>query len=310
MEGVRESPWLGGAIVDLPVEAIGTRYSSLRLVSPRAEASMERSLKVYGQISPLVVGHSDEKEHFELVDGFKRFRVLTELGFTTVKARILEIGARASKAAIIHLNRNGSICELEEGLVLHSLSSDDGLKQCEIAVLFGRHKSWVSRRISLVTRLCGEVQDHLRLGLVSVGVGRELARLPRGNQRAALRSVLKHRLICRETGALVGLLMNTPAWNHEAILRFPEPILEARTPPGPGRRKEEAPSASSRLRHALGIIDQGCASVASIFEETRFLCIEQQDRVLNTLEGIHRHISRILAMMEETAHDAADHTES
>ena len=41
----------------------------------------------------------------------------------------------------------------EEALVVHSLSHEDGLSQGEIAVLLGRHKSWVCRRLSLVERL-------------------------------------------------------------------------------------------------------------------------------------------------------------
>ena len=45
-------------------------------------------------------------------------------------------------------------------------------------------KAWVSRRISLIERLCEEVIEHIRLGLCSASIGRELARLPRGNQEA------------------------------------------------------------------------------------------------------------------------------
>ncbi len=38
----------------------------------------------------------------------------------------------------------------------------------------GRNKSWVSRRLSLIERLSEELQDEIRLGLLSVSVGREL----------------------------------------------------------------------------------------------------------------------------------------
>jgi len=68
-------------------------------------------------------------------------------------------------------------------MILQSLHRDDGLSQIEIATLLGRDKSWVSRRISLIERLADEVRRHLELGLISASVGRELARLPRGNQR-------------------------------------------------------------------------------------------------------------------------------
>ena len=94
-------------------------------------------------------------------------------------------------------------------------------------------KSWVCRRLSLVQRLSDEVIEQMRLGLVNASIGRELARLPRGNQKGALKTLQKYRFTSRETARLVSLLMNEPRWNQEAILAFPEPILSDRQPPRP-----------------------------------------------------------------------------
>lgn len=70
----------------------------------------------------------------------------------------MEINARASKAAIIQLNINSrTINEMEEALVIQSLHREDGLMQAEIAVLLGKHKSWVSRRLSLIERLSEDI---------------------------------------------------------------------------------------------------------------------------------------------------------
>ncbi len=82
--------------------------------------------------------------------------------------------------------------------------------QLEIATLVGRNKSWVSRRLSLIERLSEELQDEIRLGLLSVNVGRELAKLPRGNQMAAAEAVLKHRLSIREVEKLITHLLCRP----------------------------------------------------------------------------------------------------
>ena len=122
---------------------------------------------------------------YELVDGFKRLRACRHIGKETLKARILDATERVSKAAIIQLNRGRSISELEEAMVLSSLYREDGLTQMEIAVFLGRHKSWVSRRISLIERLHEEVRQDIRLGLLPASMGRELAKLPRGNQKEA-----------------------------------------------------------------------------------------------------------------------------
>ena len=102
-------------------------------------------------------------------------------------------------------------------MIIESLNKEDGLSQVEIATLFGRHKSWVCRRLSLVQQLSDEVIEQMRLGLVNASIGRELARLPRGNQKDALRTLQQYRFTSRETARLVSLLMNEPRWNQGDI---------------------------------------------------------------------------------------------
>lgn len=113
----------------------------------------------------------------------------------------MQVHGRVCKAATPQLNwSDRSINEMEEALVLQSLHREDGLTQIEIATLLGRDKSWVSRRISLVERLSEEVQEDIRLGLLSVMTSRELAKLPRGNQKEAAEAILKGRYTTREAG--------------------------------------------------------------------------------------------------------------
>jgi ParB/RepB/Spo0J family partition protein len=220
--------------LEIPLSEIGESYARLRLIHPQAEARMVASLGKFGQIFPVVVSR---KERYELIDGFKRVRALKRLGHEYVTARVLDIAEHGRKAAMLDLNwKRGSISDLEEGLVVHSLCREDGLSQVEIAVLVGRHKSWVCRRLSLVERLCDEALEHMRLGLIHGAIGRELARLPRGNQEAALRSILKYRFSSRESARLISLLLSRPRWNWQTLLNFPEQILSDRAPERPQRR--------------------------------------------------------------------------
>ncbi|HBD07379.1 MAG TPA: hypothetical protein DCZ69_03885, partial [Syntrophobacteraceae bacterium] len=139
---------------------------------------------------------------------------------------------RVCKAAIIELNQvsGRSISEMEEALVAQSLHREDGLTQVEIAALVGRDKSWVSRRISLIERLSEEVQEDLRLGLIPVMTGRDLAKLPRGNQKEAAEAILKRRYSTREAAALIGYLISRPRWEYSAILARPWEVVEPRQP--------------------------------------------------------------------------------
>ncbi len=230
-------------VIDLKMDKIRERYQPLRLVHPRAERNMLSSMRRYGQLTPVVVGR-DAEGGYEMVDGFKRLRASRRLNRQELKAAVMETGSRGLKAAIVELNRTGgSLRPLEEALIVQSLYREDMMQQSEIGLLLGRHKSWVCRRISLVEGLSEEVIEHLRLGLIGLTIGRELGRLPRGNQPAALGTVVKHKMTTRETHHLVTLLKERPHWEHEAILRFPEPVLSGRCPPRPGTNRPVGSSA-------------------------------------------------------------------
>lgn len=143
----------------------------------------------------------------------------------------MEVSGRVCKAAILQLNQSGrSITEMEEALVLQSLYREDGLTQIEIAALFGRDKSWVSRRISLIERLSEEVQEDIRLGLISVMTGRDLSKLPRGNQKEAVDTILKRHYTTREAAKLIGYLLSRPKWEYASILASPWEVVEPREP--------------------------------------------------------------------------------
>jgi ParB/RepB/Spo0J family partition protein len=216
-------------IEELAISEIGQRYGAFRIVSPRADAAMVKSIRKYGQITPVVCVKTEGG--WELIDGFKRLRACRSLNQMTIRARAMQVSARVCKGAIIQLNQSSrSINEMEEALVVQSLHREEGLTQIEIAVLLGRDKSWVSRRISLIERLSEEVQEDIRLGLISVMTGRDLAKLPRGNQKETADIILKRRYTTRETAKLIGYLLSRPRWEYSAILASPWEVVELREP--------------------------------------------------------------------------------
>ncbi len=175
--------WEAGAVHPVALTDIGERYARYRLHDPEATKVMEKSLRRYGQISPVVVCLRDGG--LELVDGFKRLLAARAIPrMSTLAARLLALDERTAKAAIYSLNRVGRrIQELEEAWLVYALVREDGLTQVETAELLGRHKSWVCRRLALLERLAAEAKDDLRLGLLSPTAARQLTRLPAG-QRA------------------------------------------------------------------------------------------------------------------------------
>lgn len=249
---------------ELKLEDIGEAYGKLRLVNPRAEKQMLASLCRYGQMSPVVVCRALD-EGYELLDGFKRLRATRRIGTQqTLTARVLQIGARAAKAAVLQLNwASQSVSDLEEGWVVHALCREDGLTQAEVGELVGRDRSWVSRRLSLVERLCDEVQSQLRLGLITKTVGRELARVPRGTQEPLLETIITHGLSSRQAAQLVALYLESSRQEQARLLEAPREVLaEQGKSPAPARDARLS-KAGNRLLRELSWMERACSQVQS-----------------------------------------------
>lgn len=212
--------------VELPLDSIGEQFSTLRIVNPAADSAILRSMERYGQIMPVVVSEMAGND-YQLLDGFKRLRGARALGMKSLKSKIMRLNIRAGKAALVQLNWvRKSINSMEEALVVHSLFHEDSLSQVEIAILLGRHKSWVCRRIALIDRLCDEGRNQIKLGLLPISMSRELVKLPRGNQEALLESIGRHHLSCRETSKIVEELQTRSEFDHQGILQRPREVLQ------------------------------------------------------------------------------------
>ncbi len=212
--------------IDIPLEKIGEKYAKLRMVNPPEEKLMSKSLEKYGQLSPIVVCIEGKKK-YELLDGFKRLHSSRKLsGVDHLKARAVSLKDHACKASILLLNSTGRIAGMEEAMIVHSLYNEDSLTQVEIGTLLNRHKSWVSRRLSLVDQLCEEVLENLRLGLIGTRIAQEITKLPRGNQEAALLAIQKHNLTTREAGLMVSGLLSHKESDHDDILNNPKKFID------------------------------------------------------------------------------------
>jgi len=244
---------------NISLDKIGDSYGKLRIINPAAEESFFKLIKKYGQLSPVVVSRLDGRR-YELIDGFKRLRAIRRLNTVkSLKAKLLNAGIHASKAAIVQLNNSAkSISGIEEALVVHSLYREDGLTQLEIGSLLSRHKSWVCRRISMIEGLCEEVQCSIKLGLTSTTIGLELAKLHRCNQEAALSTIQRHKLTRRETQKLVSALLSHPKYDHERLLRNPEEILKDLNPRAKYPKDKRLSGAGNIIIQKLALMENSC----------------------------------------------------
>jgi ParB/RepB/Spo0J family partition protein len=252
--------WDDVAVQPLPVEALGERYRRYRLADSTAEEGMARSLRRYGQLSPVVVCERDGK--YELIDGFKRRAAGLLAGMPTLSVRVVAVDDCVAKAAIFGLNNTGrSTNELEEAWIVQALVREDGLSQVQAAELLGRHKSWVNRRLAMLERLCAEAKEELRLGLVSPSLARQLIRLPAGNQLGVLITARREALTAEEVQGVVTLLRGASAEQERFVLEKPrEALAQADGVPGPARDPRLSPT-GNRIARQLSFLLEALSRV-------------------------------------------------
>jgi ParB-like chromosome segregation protein Spo0J len=247
--------WDAGEVRPLAVEALGERYRRYRLSDPAAEEAMARSLRQYGQSSPVVVCVRDDR--LELLDGFKRRAAAPLAALQTLSARVVEADEAMAKAAIYGLNCTGTQpSELEEAWIVQALVREDGLTQVRTAELLGHHKSWVSRRLALLERLCAEAKAELRLGLLAPTLARQLTRLPVGNQPAVLIAARRAALTAQETHGVIDLLRRaSPEQEHFILAKPREALLQAEGVQGPIRDALLSPGGNRVARQLRYLLD-------------------------------------------------------
>ena len=82
-------------IEEIAVSEIGERYGVFRIMSPRADAAMVKSIQKYGQISLVVCVRAEGG--YQMIDGFKRLRAFRRLNQTTLRAKTMEVSGRVGK---------------------------------------------------------------------------------------------------------------------------------------------------------------------------------------------------------------------
>lgn len=249
------SAWPAGEIRLLGLDQIGEAYRRYRLAVPEAETAMARSLRRYGQMSPIVVCLRQERP--EVIDGFKRLAAARTIsGWQQLSARRVEVDERGAKAAIYGLNCVGRrTAELEEAWIVCALVREDGLSQVEVAALLGRHKSWVCRRLALLEKLGSEAREDLRMGLLSPSAARQLTRLPAGNQPEVLAVARRESLGTEELRGVVDLLLaSATREKEEYVLAKPREALRQARAVEPPAWDPRLSSAGNRIARQLGLL--------------------------------------------------------
>ncbi|MBD3183543.1 hypothetical protein GF312_14710 [Candidatus Poribacteria bacterium] len=113
----------------------------------------------------------------------QRLAAAEVLVMDTLECRLLEVDESQAKVMLLSYNRTNQSMEVwEEAMILQSLLEGGDLDQRRLAKIVGHSPSWVSRRLSLISKVDEEICSDIRMGVLSSSHARALMRLPRGNR--------------------------------------------------------------------------------------------------------------------------------
>src|SRR3990172_186971 len=174
--------------MDLELHQLERRYEALRTRNAARERRLLGSIAEIGQQTPIVVVR--DVARFVVIDGYKRLRALVRLGQDTVAA--VEWALAEVEALLFEriLRAGDADSPIEQGWFLRELVARFGLGLDVLARRLDRSKSWVSRRIALVSELPATVQDRAcrRTGRGSHGRPRAPRRRPCSASRDPVRA--------------------------------------------------------------------------------------------------------------------------
>ena len=164
-------------------------------VDRRSVERCKEAIEKLGVVHTPVIGTSKSGKRM-LLSGQCELTALRELGAKKMDAIEVDVtcgdGADA-KISLLLISLQGSPGALCEGLLLQEAVSA-GVPRIEIQAMLGKSASWVSNRLSLVTRLDRNVYEMVKSGVLEPRSAQDVARLPTGEQFAFAEIAVKEGL--------------------------------------------------------------------------------------------------------------------
>ncbi len=212
-------------IEDIPIEEFDLSLCGMRIIKPDCVLRVQNSIWLHGQLQPVVA--REHEGRYQIIDGFKRYYISVDLEIKALQCQVLDIDLQQAKLLILSYNRPHQSMEVwEEAMVLEDLIKTHDLSQLSLSRLTGYSRSWVSRRLSLISKIDEEVASEIRMGIITSSQARALIKLPRGNQMEVARVITTFGLSSRLSNRLVDAYLEAEDKNQQRhILAQPERIL-------------------------------------------------------------------------------------
>jgi ParB-like chromosome segregation protein Spo0J len=170
---------------EIDVATVAGNKTLAAAMDRRAVQRCKEAIEKLGVVHTPVVGMTQDGKRL-LLSGQCELTALRELGvkkMDAVEVDVTDDGITKSKLSLLLISlqdRPGALCE---GLLIQEALSA-GVNRAEIQTILCKSASWVSNRLSLVTRLDGNVYEMVKSGLLEARSAEEVARLPQCAQFA------------------------------------------------------------------------------------------------------------------------------
>jgi ParB/RepB/Spo0J family partition protein len=270
-------------IEEIPLEKFDLSLAGMRIINPDWVIRVQNSMWLHGQLQPIVARPHEGK--YQVIDGIKRVHAAEELMMETLQCHVLDIDIQQAKLLLISYNRPHQSMEvLEEAMVLKDLLKTHGLSQQSLSRLTGYSRSWVSRRLSLISKIDEQVFSEIRMGVLNSSQARALIKLPRGNQMEVARVITSWGLTSRLSDTLVDAFLAAEDENQQRyILAHPELVLKDREPEMPDDIYDERLSRyGNDLMKSTQYVLSTVKNMISCLRDRRISVLNESEKIIIT----------------------------
>jgi hypothetical protein len=213
--------------VELELEQLDLRHADLRIRDAARRRRLVASLAEHGQQVAVVVVAEDGR--YVLIDGYARVDALSRIGEDVVRATAWPVTESEALLHRHHLSAS-SRSALEEAWLLERLR-EQGLGQEELAQRLCRSKSWVSRRLALLSELSTMAQARVRAGTIGPHAAMKylvpLARANRAQCESLIAALGEMRVTDRDLSVLYDGWRRADPHGRERLVADPALFLRA-----------------------------------------------------------------------------------
>ncbi len=218
-------------IKEVDIHLLELRYGHTRVQNDKASLRMQNSINSHGQIVPALAVASEDGNRFVLIDGYLRLKALVACGHDCINLQVMDGDEQGALLTLLARNNDRQWEAIEEAAMLYELHSRFSCSFGEIGKKIGKDKSWVKRRVDLLTELPEEITQAVMSGKLSTwAASRILTPLSRANAEDAnqlTKKLIKNPLSTRDLSLIYEHYKKSNRVVRDRIIADPSLFIKA-----------------------------------------------------------------------------------